>query len=179
MTIDTEVSGRIQQMLLQHEVEQFLYREARLLDERRLWEWLDLLTDDVHYWMPLRSTRARGEEDEEFTRPHENSYFDDDKTLLRMRLEKLDTGFSWSEDPPSRTRHLVTNVEITPTAKDGEVQVECCLLVYRSRLGTDEDWWVGKRQDTLRRVDGEWKIVRRHIFLDQAVLRSKNLSIFF
>ena len=39
------------------EVEQFLYHEARLLDERRLHEWLDLLTDDVRYWMPVRTTR--------------------------------------------------------------------------------------------------------------------------
>ena len=56
------------QVLLQYEVEQFLYHEAALLDDRRFHEWLELLTDDVEYWMPIRSTRARGDEANEFTK---------------------------------------------------------------------------------------------------------------
>ena len=56
-------------MLLQHEVEQFLYHEARLLDERKFDDWLALLTDDVHYWMPIRRTTTVREIDDEFTKP--------------------------------------------------------------------------------------------------------------
>jgi biphenyl 2,3-dioxygenase beta subunit len=167
------------QMLLQHEIEQFLYQEAALLDERRLWDWLDLLTDDVEYWMPIRSTRARGDEGEEFTRLGEAAFFDENKAFLEERVRKLDTGFAWAEDPPSRTRHLVNNVRLLDRPSGAELRVTCNFIVYRTRLSTDEDLWVGRREDTLRQVDGAWKIARRHVFIDQVVLKSKNLSIFF
>lgn len=163
---------------LQHEVEQFLFQEAALLDERRYREWLDLWTSDAHYWMPIRSTRARGDEDGELTQAHENSYFDDDKATLEQRIEKLETGYAWAEDPPSRTRHVVANVRIRGDGAEAEIVVDCNFIVYRSRLAVDEDLWVGRREDTLRKVDGEWKIARRNILLDQAVLKSKNLSSF-
>jgi 3-phenylpropionate/cinnamic acid dioxygenase small subunit len=59
------------------------------------------------------------------------------------------------------------------------VTVGCNMVVYRSRLDTDEDWWVGRRIDRLRNVEGHWKIARREIYLDQTVLKSKNLTTFF
>jgi 3-phenylpropionate/cinnamic acid dioxygenase small subunit len=164
---------------LQHEVEQFLYEEAALLDERRFHDWLDLFTEDAHYWMPVRSTRARSEAEEEFTAEHENSYFDDDKATMARRVAKLDTGYSWAEEPPSRTRHLISNVRLRERPGASTVGVTCNFIVYRSRLATDEDLWVGRREDTLRRVDGRWMIAARKIFLDQTVLKAKNLSTFF
>jgi len=163
---------------LQHEVEQFLYMEADFLDHRQFHEWLDLFTEDAHYWMPIRSTRARGDEENEFTKEWENSYFDDDKPMLAQRVAKFDTGFSWAEDPPSRTRHLVTNVRIRDGVGTDELTVTCNFIVYRSRMATDEDLWVGEREDRLRKVEGQWRIAGRKIFLDQTVLRSKNLSSF-
>jgi len=166
-------------MALCHEVEQFLYHEAALLDERRYHEWLDLFTEDTRYWMPIRSTRLRGQEATELTGEGEHAYFDDDKHLLAMRVEKLDTGYSWSEDPPSRTRHLVTNVRVRSGEREGDVRVDCCFIVYRTRLALDEDLWVGRREDLLRQVDGSWRIASRKIILDQTVLKSKNLSSFF
>jgi 3-phenylpropionate/cinnamic acid dioxygenase small subunit len=171
--------GALAQMLLQYEIEQFLYEEAALLDERRLWEWLDLLTDDIEYWMPIRSTRARGDESDEFTKLGEAAFFDENKAYLEERVRKLDTGFAWAEDPPSRTRHLVNNVRILGRPSASELLVTCNCVVYRTRLSTDEDLWVGRREDVLRHVGGAWKIARRHVFLDQVVLRSKNLSVFF
>ena len=163
---------------LQHEVEQFLFQEAEILDQRRFHDWLDLFTDDAHYWMPIRMTRARGDEANELTAEDENSYFDDDKPMLELRVAKLDTGYSWAEDPPSRTRHLVTNVRIRNGADTDELTVTCNFVVYRSRLATDEDLWIGEREDRLRRVEGAWRIAGRRIFLDQTVLKSKNLSSF-
>jgi 3-phenylpropionate/cinnamic acid dioxygenase small subunit len=171
--------GALAQMLLQYEIEQFLYQEAAILDERRFWEWLDLLTDDIEYWMPIRSTRSRGDEADEFTRLGEAAFFDENKQYLVERVRKLDTGFSWAEDPPSRTRHLVSNVRILDRPAENELLVTCNFIVYRTRLATDEDLWVGRREDVLRQVEGGWKIARRHVFLDQVVLKSKNLSIFF
>ena len=55
----------------------------------------------------------------------------------------------------------------------------CNFMVYRSRGETEQDFYVGARQDQLRRVDGAWKIANRRLILDQNVLTAKNLSIFF
>jgi 3-phenylpropionate/cinnamic acid dioxygenase small subunit len=165
-------------LALQHEIEQFLYHEAALLDERRFHEWLELLAEDLEYWMPVRSTRARGDEANEFAPYGSTAYFDENRAYMEMRIAKLDTGFSWSEDPPSRTRHYVSNVRILEDTGD-LVKVSLNFLVYRSRLESDEDLWPGRREDTLRRTASGWQIVKRHIFLDQVILPSSNLSIFF
>jgi 3-phenylpropionate/cinnamic acid dioxygenase small subunit len=174
---------------LAHEVEQFLYREARLLDERRFRDWLGLFTDDVHYWMASRSNRypksskaitildpARYVE-EDLTEVGELGLFDEDIRTLTARVARLETGMAWAEDPPSRTRHLISNVEVV--ADGSEVTVYCNFIVYRSRGEREEDFYVGAREDRLRSVGGMWKIARRRLVLDQNVLSAKNLSIFF
>ena len=166
-------------LLLQHEIEQFLYAEAELLDRRRYHEWGYLLTDDLEYWMPVRTTCAYTDQASEFAKIGEGAFFDEDKHLIEERIRKFDTGFSWSEDPPSRTRHLVNNVRILERKSATEVKVGCNFILYRGRLARDEDFWVGRREDTLRKVDGAWKIAKRHIFLDQVSLNAKNLSVFF
>lgn len=166
-------------MFLQYEVEQFLNWEAHLLDERRFHEWYELLADDLEYWMPVRQNRPRGDEANEFAKFGGVAFFDDNKELMRKRIVKLDTGFSWSEDPPSRTRHIFTNLRIVEKSGD-LIKISCNFFVYRSRLAFDEDFWLGKREDTLRRrANGDFELVKRHLFLDQVSLLSKNLSIFF
>jgi len=176
---------------LLREIEQFLYREARLLDERRFGEWLDLFTDDVRYWMPVRSTRyprrskaivvldPDRHEEEELAKDGELGIFDESKETLCRRVARLDTGMAWAEDPPSRTRHLVSNVEVEPGDHEGEIKVYSNFLVFRGRGETEQDFYVGSRRDTLRDVAGAWKIARRTIILDQNVLLAKNVSIFF
>ena len=109
----------------------------------------------------------------------ELALFDEDKTTLAARVARLDTGMAWAEDPPSRTRHMISNVEVEPGESEAEVKVYSNFLVYRSRAETEEDFYVGTRRDVLRRVEGGWKIARRRMVLDQAVLTAKNLSIFF
>jgi 3-phenylpropionate/cinnamic acid dioxygenase small subunit len=86
---------------------------------------------------------------------------------------------AWAEDPPSRTRHLIANIELEPGAAASELRVYSNFIVYRSRAETEQDFYVGARQDVLRRVDGALKIARRKITLDQNVLLAKNVSIFF
>jgi 3-phenylpropionate/cinnamic acid dioxygenase small subunit len=171
-------SGRAALRELQYDVEQFLYREAALLDDRRFEDWLTLLAADLEYWMPVRSTRALGDEANEFAKPGESAFFDDDKASMEQRVRKLYTGFAWAEDPPSRTRHLVSNVRID-RAESEIVDVHCNFIVYRSRLAADEDLWVGRREDRLRRNGESFLIARRHLYLDHVSLSSKNLSIFF
>jgi len=172
-------------------VEQFLYREARLLDERRFHDWLHLFTDDVHYSMAARANRyprsskaiaaldADRYTEENVAGEDELGLFDEDIRTLTARVARLDTGMAWAEDPPSRTRHLITNIEIAPDASDAALTVHSNFIVYRSRGETEQDFYVGAREDRLRRVDGAWKIANRRMVLDQNVLTAKNLSIFF
>lgn len=163
---------------LLREVEQFLYHEARLLDERRFHAWIELFTEDVHYWMPTRSNRYLNDLENELSKPGELAFFDDDLTMLRGRVARLDTGMAWAEDPPSRTIHNVSNVQIDGVEGD-ELRVHCTFFVYRGRNESEQDLFVGYRDDVLRRVDGAFKIARRTIVLGQSVLSAKNLSIFF
>jgi 3-phenylpropionate/cinnamic acid dioxygenase small subunit len=164
---------------VRREIEDFLYFEAALLDDRKLREWLDLLTDDVRYWMPIRhNTLERPREiTDELSQPGEGYYFDDNKESLRLRVERVYSKSAWSELPPSRTRHLITNIRVMNTGGD-EMEVYSNFLVYRTRQETDLDLFVGTRQDLLRRFNGGFKIARRTIILDQAVLDAKNISVF-
>jgi len=171
------------------EVEQFLYREARLLDERRFHEWLALFTDDVHYWMGARANRyPRSSKaisilspnryvEDDHTQPDELSILDETKETLAGRVARLETGMAWAEDPPSRTRHLIGNLEAAPR-ENGEVEAKTAFLVYRSHLETDHQLLSGCREDVLRKVEGAWKVKRRTIVLDANVLLDKNLSVF-
>jgi 3-phenylpropionate/cinnamic acid dioxygenase small subunit len=165
---------------LRGEIEEFLYHEAELLDERRFREWLDLFTDDARYWMPVRENRLTlpGAVAEELSPGRENVYFDDTKATLRTRVERLYTGVAWAELPPSRTRHMISNIRIRRRG-DAEIDVQSNFLVYRTRLEHDRDLFVGARADVLRRVDGRLRIAGRTILLDQAVLDAKNISVFF
>jgi 3-phenylpropionate/cinnamic acid dioxygenase small subunit len=164
---------------LRRRIEDFLYFEADLLDDRKLREWLDLLTDDVRYWMPIRHNPLErpSEIAEELAQGGEGFYFDDDKKSLTIRVERVYKKNAWAEMPPSRTRHLISNVRIK---KDdgGEIEVHSNFLVYRTRMETDQDLFAGKREDILRRAGESFKIARRTIILDQAVLAAKNISVF-
>ena len=171
-------SGTQQRLLLQFEVEEFLYREAHLLDERRLDEWLALCSDDIHYWMPIRRTTTAKETDLEFTKPGTMAYFDDDREILALRIQRLQAGRAWAEDPPSRTRHIVSNVRILEVDGD-EILVGPNFQLYRNRLESEEDLWVGRREDLLRREAGALKLARRYIYLDQTVILAQNMSSIF
>jgi 3-phenylpropionate/cinnamic acid dioxygenase small subunit len=177
----TAVSVRSPQELrdLRLEVEDFLYAEADLLDERRYEEWLDLLADDIHYFMPIRRNVAFDHLENETTVPRSDmSWFDEGKITLEQRVRQIRTGSHWCEEPLSRVTHMVSNVRLVEVADD-EVHVQCRFLVYRNRLEDEESFLIGRRFDTLRRQGGSWKIARREILLDQNVLLAKNLTTFF
>jgi len=180
----TDQDGLITRLLLQQEIEEFLYREADLLDERRYEEWLALIADDVRYWMPMRRNVKVGEAEREFTRAGQDiNWFDEGKETLTRRVKQILTGMHWAEEPVSRISHMVSNVrllEVNPSiAEPAEVAVRCRFLVYRNRVETETDILVGKREDVLRRADGQWQIARRKTVLDQNVLLTKNLTFFF
>mgnify|MGYP002529010228 CR=1 FL=1 len=157
---------------------QFYIHEAWLLDDRRFREWLDLFTDDVFYFMPRRMNVLRADSARELSQPGDLAIFADDKTYLTMRVEKLETGMAWAEDPPSRTRHLVGNL-VVEQADSGEIKARTACSLYRSDHETYENMFAGSREDILRRVEGTWKIAKRTIVLDSNVILAKNLSVFF
>ncbi len=163
---------------LRREVEELLYEEADLLDERHFHEWLELLTEDFHYWMPIRDNRLGREVEDELSKRGQAAYFDDTKETLSMRIDRLDTGQAWAETPPSRTRHLISNVRVKPLDGGSELEVHSNFITYRTRLEHDQDFYVGTRRDIVRRVDGQLRFADRTIILDQAVLAAKNISIF-
>jgi 3-phenylpropionate/cinnamic acid dioxygenase small subunit len=137
------------------------------------------LTDDVRYFMPIRRNVQVGHLERENTVPRtEMAWFDEGKPTLIQRVQQIRTGSHWCEEPLSRVTHMISNVRIDGTDQD-EVRVRCRFLVYRNRLEDEESFFIGRRLDTLRRVDGSWKIARREIILDQNVLLAKNLTTFF
>jgi len=164
----------------QHRIEQFYYLEADLLDGRAYQSWVDLFADDLHYWMPVRTTRLPREESREVEGRTGAAHFDDDKAQMTQRVRKLLTGRAWSEAPASRTRHMISNVRAHSSGTD-EYSVTSSFLVYRTRGETYQDLFVGTRQDVLRGADTEagFTVARRTVLLDQTVVLANNISTFF
>ena len=158
------------------EVLEFLYSEAALLDNGEFRKWLDLLAEDVVYRMPVRVTRERGA-GRGFV--GEMSHFEEDRHSLEQRIHRLETEYAWAEDPPSRTRHFVSNVRLSSGDQENETNVNSYLFLYRTRGDTaSSDILSAERRDVLRQFDGQWKIAHRTIFMDQATLAMHNLSVF-
>ncbi len=159
------------------EICNFLFQESELLDSGAFREWLALMTDDLVYRVPLRVTKEAGQGDGFL---NAMSHMDDTLYTLEKRIHRLESEYAWAEIPPSRTRHFVSNVRVLPGEKDNEVQVHSNLLFYRSRGDSPAfDLLSGRRQDVLRFVDGQWKIAKRIVLLDQTTLATHNISFFF
>ena len=169
----------MEDVILQRQIERFLYREARLLDERSFDEWLDLLAEELHYWMPMRRNVKFGDWDHEFTSADEEiNWFDEGKDILAGRIRQLKTGVHWPEEPVSRFEHMITNVEVASVDGD-EIRVNSKFFCYQNRLQDEVNHFVGRREDLLRRdPDTRFKIVRRKIILAQNVMIPKVLNTF-
>jgi phthalate 3,4-dioxygenase beta subunit len=154
---------------------QFLVEEAALLDAADFAGWLGLLCEDVRYLMPVRVTTARGAG---FDSLADMGHFDEDMYALRKRVQRLATDHAWTEDPPSRTRHFVTNVR-TFREEPAELRVESALLLFRSRGDTREPSLISAgRADLLRETADGLRLARREITVDESVLRTQNLAVF-
>lgn len=160
------------------EVQQFLNHEAYLLDTLRLRDWTGLLAEDLDYKVPVRQTRDRAT----FSREISDTvcHMEDDYHSIMGRVSRLVDGKSaWSEDPPSRVRRFVTNVAVGATDVADEFEVVNYLLVARNRF--DQETYqllCAERRDRVRRVGNSFKLVRREVLMDQAVLGMPNLGIF-
>jgi 3-phenylpropionate/cinnamic acid dioxygenase small subunit len=161
------------------ELSQFYFLEAEFLDDGRFADWLEMLADDLHYWAPTRSNRLRRQQALAISAPGEAAFYDETKESLAWRIRRYDSGMAWAEDPPSRTRHLISNISARERT-DGLLQVRSAFLVYRNRLQTEVDLYAGGRNDIVRRtgVHG-FEVVKRTILFEQNVLLMKNISTFF
>ena len=154
----------------------FLVEEAALLDARHWPAWLGMLTDDVRYVMPVQVTTALGVAARGSSAM---AHFDDDLHSLTKRVERLATQHAWTEDPPSRTRHIVTNIRTFTTDSDDTLRVESSLMLFRSRGDTRPPEIVcAGRVDRLRSTAAGYRLAERRIDVDESVLRTQNLAIF-
>ena len=170
---------------LKADIEDFYYHEADLLDERRFRDWLDILADDISYFMPIRRNVKFGQhQTRENTRMGEGiSWFDEDKWTLTKRVEQILTGVHYAEEPLSRICHMVSNVQIKAVRpgleKLAEIDVTSRFLIYQNRVEYETYTFVGKRNDTIRATEAGWKVAKREIILEQSILLAKNLTMFF
>jgi 3-phenylpropionate/cinnamic acid dioxygenase small subunit len=158
------------------EIEEFLYREAWLLDTNRLREWSGLLTDDVRYWIPtietVRGSRDRFRDDVPYYH-----LVDWDKRIIELRLKQIETDLNHSEIPQSVVQRIVSNVFADGDGTGDEVKVHSNVQATLVRHGVFESVFKGRREDRLRRADGEWRIAERKVELLLAYL-PRTLSIF-
>lgn len=170
---------------IKREIEEFLYDEANLLDERRFHEWLDMLADDLSYFMPMEYNVKAGEHAaRELTRREKHmSWFNEGKWTLTKRAEQILTGVHWAEEPLSRVCRLVSNVQIQGIATNdaGELEADTSsrFLIYQNRCEYEQYFFVGDRMDRMRLTADGWKLASREIRIHQNVLLAKNLTIFF
>ena len=170
---------------IKREIEEFLYDEANLLDERRFKEWLDTLAEDLRYFMPMEFNVKSGEHAKrELTkREAQMSWFNEGKWTLTKRAEQILTGVHWAEEPLSRVCRMVSNVQLTAieTNAAGELEVSTSsrFLIYQNRCEYEQYFFVGDRMDVIRKTADGWKLADREIRIHQNVLLAKNLTVFF
>ena len=162
---------------LHYQISMLLFQEANLLDHRQYREWLNLLTDDIKYKMPIRITMDNNEQSNGLV--SNMSYIEENKEGLTLRVERLYTKSAWVENPAPRQRHNISNIVITDRPSTHEYYVRSNFVFKRSRNedpNTEELF--GERIDLIRKVNDVWKIAERTIYPDQAVLTVMNLSMF-
>ena len=175
---------------LQHEIEQFYYREARLLDERQYQQWLALCTLDIQYVMPGRGNplvdnAERGQESMIHI-DRELEGLDSDGLPVRhevhlhlsMRVQRATAPNSWAENPPARTRRIIGNVEIHE-ASDDQLAVTSNFHLFYARPGSESFLYAGQRRDVLRCSEGALQIARREVVMDLSDIDYPTLGLFF
>lgn len=151
------------------EIEQFIYREAALLDERRYEEWLSLLAEDSYYWMP--AGRADTDPNKELSITYDN------RKELAQRVARLLHPRAHCQSPASRTTHLITNIRIEEL-DDPHIKVYSNFAVFESRLGKQRVFG-GHCEHKLRRGHETWQITYKKVSLTNNDGVFNNLTFLF
>jgi 3-phenylpropionate/cinnamic acid dioxygenase small subunit len=150
----------LERLLDQHRIEQFLFLEARLIDERRFAEWEALWAEDGIYWVPANGDGTDPDRDV--------SLVYDNRSRLHSRVERYASGKAFSQQPPPRTAHIVANVAVEAEADadrtDGHRLVHATVQVAESRPGYRIDW-VGRTTHHLVEIDGALRIAFKKVVL--------------
>jgi len=162
-----------------HKVSCFLAYEYRLLDEECFDDWLALMHEDVHYWMPgIENRRRENLLEHGFYAGDHMAYFDDSLRDLGRRVARFKQPSAWAENPGTRNVHQVSNIEVYYGETDGEYVVHSVFQSVRSR-GLDEEYVIyGRRKDVLVQQGGSFKIKKRLILIPSATLSCKNINTF-
>jgi benzoate/toluate 1,2-dioxygenase subunit beta len=155
-------------MTSREKVENFLYREARLMDEHAYDEWLSLWADDGLYWIPCN--------DDDADPLKSVTIIYDDKTQLTARIDRLKSGSAWAQEPRSRMRRVVSNVEIGNEAGK-ELTVYSNFVLHELRRGKI-DRFGGRSIHRLRLHDDSFKIVQKKVLLVENDEAIDNLTFF-
>jgi ethylbenzene dioxygenase beta subunit len=177
-TAKDTVDGKPVDLATAYEIEIFLKREARLLDGERYDDWLAMLADDIHYWMPAIESRRRANNGGATYLPGRMALFDDYLEHLQKRVARFKQPTAWAEDPPTRHVHVISNIEALHGDADDEYIVYSTFVNYRSRVEHDNDLLIGRRHDVLRRTPAGLRLARRRVVMTQTVLQAKNINTF-
>lgn len=148
--------------------ERLLYREARLLDRGLYEEWLKVYAPEFVYWVP--ATADAGDPRRQVAVTF------DDRRRTEDRIFRFRTGYAWSQAPPSRTVHLIGNVEVFKTARDSTMMV-------RSNFSISEFWsgetrtLTGSNGHRFVETDGQWLIQCKQVNLIECDQSLRNPSI--
>lgn len=140
---------------LWHRVQQFLFHEARLLDERRFAEWLALYEADAEYWVPYAW-------EQQSPRDHVSLFYET-ATLLRMRVDRLERELSPLDTPKARVNHMLSNVTVQP-GEDGGLAARAYLLFVEYRR-EEQRWFAGRSTWRLRPAGEGFRIAAKRIDL--------------
>lgn len=168
--------------LTAQEIADFYFLEAERLDRADVRGWLDLLTEDIDYRVPIRVVREKAVQPVESDFSHRGHLLWENRGTLQTRVRRLESEFAWAEQPPTRTRRMVGNIRRRELV-DGDQTCELRALTniavycYRADLPTPVVL-TGERDDLLRLVDGDLRLARRVVYLDSNVLGTHALSIF-
>lgn len=147
--------GAVPSERLLREIEQFLYREARLQDTHAYDEWAALWTDDAVYWIPANGDDTDPE--------NEMSIVYDNRSRIGVRVEQLKTGRHHTQTPPSALARIIGNIEVVGHHGD-EFDVRANMIVFEDNL-RGETTWAARNEYRLRRVDGVLRLVRKKVCL--------------
>jgi len=155
-------------------VQRFLSRESDCLDRRAYRDWFKLWTSDLQYRVTAQLNQDASAGSKDF------AIIDDDADALKARLDQISTPkLTHAENPPSLARRFFSGLDVQHGAAPDEYVASANVLVYRTRPERPEGgFYVGTRHDVLRRVNGEWRLARRSVRLDQTLLYGGVSTIF-
>jgi 3-phenylpropionate/cinnamic acid dioxygenase small subunit len=142
---------------LTRELIEFVYHEARMLDEKRYDDWYELFTEDASYWIPS----APGQEDG----INHVSLMYEDRLLLKLRIERLKSPRSYSQQPASRSHHLLQMPQVEHAGEGADEYVTRTQFIYTETQGDTQQMYAGTVFHTLTRAEGQLHIRQKRINL--------------